>query len=324
MPKKCPVCGSEAKIDDYTQDHLPFFIHKCDCLRCGKYVFTTSTESIFNKLNKNQKLGLSHWIRMQNEIGHEPNFYKDHAKYTESFFLEQQLPSITEQSDNLILYLGKFSKSLSEEQNYSENDLQKITAVVGCHKSNDLIIIFNHLKNIDLIDYYTLGGMTAFIGNSTVSLKISHRIKLTFTGWQKYEELKNGKPESKHNTVESMLGPYPKALGAYKSALDKYEKQIYQRNILDDLRLCLELLLKEILQSKKSLENQKEILGKFMKDKGSAPALRSSFQTLINHFAQYQNDHVKHDDAVNPEEIELVKDQVDSFIKHLIKLSEKE
>jgi hypothetical protein len=233
------------------------------------------------------------------------------------------LPNHAELADNLILYLGNNSEAASQEHKLTKQDILRISAIVGCVNNDDLIFVFEHLKEIGLIAYRSLGGVGVSNGYSTMVTERSYNIKLTFVGWQKYEELKNGKPESKPFSVESMLASYPTALEVYKSALDKYEKHIYQRNVLDDLRLCLELLLKEILQSKKTLENQKEALGKFMKDKGSSPALRGSFQTLINHFAQYQNDHVKHNDAVNPDEIELVKDQVDSFIKHLIKLSEK-
>lgn len=124
-------------------------------------------------------------------------------------------------------------------------------------------------------------------------------------------------------SIECLLFTYSNAFKSYKSALEKLEKRIYERNILDDLRLCLELLLKQILKNDKTLENQKELLGKFLKSKGASISLRNSFQSLLFHFTKYQNDYVKHSDKVNSDEIEWVKDQTESFIKHLILLENK-
>lgn len=55
--------------------------------------------------------------------------------------------------------------------------------------------------------------------------------------------------ETKH-----WLEEYKDSYKLYSSALEKYSKKVYERNILDDLRLSLELLLKHILKNNKSLE----------------------------------------------------------------------
>lgn len=128
---------------------------------------------------------------------------------------------------------------------------------------------------------------------------------------------------SKENSIQSMLSKNPQSLKSYNDSLAKFKKNIFKRNLLDDLRLCLEFLLRDILENDKTLENQKEILGKYLKVKGLSTSLRNTFTTLITHYTKYQNDHVKHDDDVNPEEIELIKEQTESFIKHMIKLRDK-
>ncbi|MCK5760655.1 MAG: hypothetical protein KAH33_05135 [Candidatus Delongbacteria bacterium] len=126
---------------------------------------------------------------------------------------------------------------------------------------------------------------------------------------------------SKESGIQSLLSDYPNVLSLYNSAIEKYSSSLFKRNLLDDFRLCLECLLKDILKNKKTLENQIDILGKYLKDNGTSPALRGTFRSLLNHFIQYQNDNVKHaDDDVNYDEIELIKDQTESFIKYLIKL----
>lgn len=42
------------------------------------------------------------------------------------------------------------------------------------------------------------------------------------------------------------MSQYPRSLKIYNEALVKYDNRIYERNILDDMRLAFELLLKEM------------------------------------------------------------------------------
>jgi hypothetical protein len=50
---------------------------------------------------------------------------------------------------------------------------------------------------------------------------------------------------------------------------------VFLRNVLDDMRLSLELLLKAVLGNDKSLENQIPQLGGFIKEKGLPHAATS-------------------------------------------------
>ncbi len=59
------------------------------------------------------------------------------------------------------------------------------------------------------------------------------------------------------------LVDYPESAGLYQSALNKLNENRNERNILDDLRLSLELLLKSLLNNNKSLENQLNELGTY-------------------------------------------------------------
>ena len=69
------------------------------------------------------------------------------------------------------------------------------------------------------------------------------------------------------------LSDFPAALKLYEEALLKYENKIFLRNLLDDLRLCLEKLLHAILKNSKSLENQIQDLGGFVKERGGSKEL---------------------------------------------------
>ena len=95
----------------------------------------------------------------------------------------------------------------------------------------------------------------------------------------------------------------------FKNALEKYLNKKYERNLIDDLRLSLELLLKEILKkdrvSLKKKEDQKLIL-KELKNKGYREDVRNMIRQLLIYYESYQNEYVKHNDKVNPLEIEFM------------------
>ena len=89
--------------------------------------------------------------------------------------------------------------------------------------------------------------------------------------------------------------------------------------MLDDLRLSLEILLKEILQNNKSLENQLTEIGRYQKERGATSETTNMFRKLIEYFAKYQNNYVKHDDKIPKNEIEFIIDLTTTFMKYLIK-----
>lgn len=122
--------------------------------------------------------------------------------------------------------------------------------------------------------------------------------------------------ETKH-----WLDGYPDSLDLYEKALQKYELQTYERNLLDDLRLALELLLKSLFSNSKSLENQLPLIGQFIKSKNGSNEFANMFSKLLDYYSKYQNNYIKHDDAVIDEEIEFVMEITSSFMKHLVRLN---
>ncbi|WP_419684801.1 hypothetical protein ACN22W_13305 [Burkholderia theae] len=121
--------------------------------------------------------------------------------------------------------------------------------------------------------------------------------------------------ETKH-----WLHGYPEALSLYTQALEKYDHGVFQRNLLDDLRLSLERLLRSIFDNNKSLENQVSLVGEYIKSSGGSPELSNMFVKLLDYYAKYHNSYVKHDDAVIEEEVEFIFEITSSFMKHLVRL----
>lgn len=124
--------------------------------------------------------------------------------------------------------------------------------------------------------------------------------------------------ETKH-----WLSDFPSSLREYESALTKFKGKIFQRNLLDDLRLSLELLLKSIFNNEKSLENQLGDIGTFVQSKGGSKEFSNMFQKLVEYYSKYHNSYVKHNDIVIEEEIEFILELTSSFMKHLVRLSNK-
>lgn len=115
------------------------------------------------------------------------------------------------------------------------------------------------------------------------------------------------------------LKKYNKCLAPWNSALEKYHGGIYERNLLDDMRLALEILLKEILRNDKSLENQISLVGTALKERNVSPEINTLFVKIIDFYSKYQNTYVKHNDAVKSNEIDLIMNQTIILMNFLIK-----
>ena len=117
------------------------------------------------------------------------------------------------------------------------------------------------------------------------------------------------------------LAPFEDALKPYNEAAQKNAEGVYLRNVLDDLRLALELLVCAILSNNKSLENQLAAIGSFIQQRKGSPELANMFAKLLDYYTKYQNTYVKHDDAVIEDEVEFVFELTSVFMKHLVRLS---
>ena len=122
--------------------------------------------------------------------------------------------------------------------------------------------------------------------------------------------------------VLNWLSSYEKAQKQYRQALNDMLKGKYDRQVVDSLRLALELFLKQFLGNDKSLENQTKELGTFLKDKNLSPEISNMFFKLIDCYANYNNSHAKHDDSVDENELDFLLYLTGSFIHFLIKIND--
>ena len=119
------------------------------------------------------------------------------------------------------------------------------------------------------------------------------------------------------------LQDYPESLKAFEQALSIYlggDKPKF-RNLIDNLRVAIEQLLRKVLNNQKSLENQKE-LDSWLEKHGVHKQIRNLYgQMLFNQFATLQNVVAKHGDVeLLPDEIEYLIYLTGTFMRLIIQL----
>jgi hypothetical protein len=126
------------------------------------------------------------------------------------------------------------------------------------------------------------------------------------------------------NRTLQWLSRFPDAAKKFEHALEAYltMEPKKTRNLLDDLRVCLELLLRDILANTKSLENQEKFLLPWLQKNGVHQQVINMYQMLLAKFCSYQNDAVKHGEKWSPIEVEFMIYLTGTFIRLLQQLHE--
>lgn len=122
------------------------------------------------------------------------------------------------------------------------------------------------------------------------------------------------------NTDLEWLSDYPKALTALENALVQSSDSAKQREMLDSLRVSLEDFLRQVLGNRKSLENNKDSLLKWMDEHDTNTETRQMMRQLFQFYCDYQNNHVKHGDGWKPAEVDFILYLTATFIHLLAEL----
>lgn len=126
------------------------------------------------------------------------------------------------------------------------------------------------------------------------------------------------------NELLDWLEDYPEVYKYFNLSLKQYMKKESFRNILDNLRFSLEQLLKSLLKNQKSLENQRENLLRFLKNKNINQEIIDMYNTIISQYTKYQNENVKHNEKLSEGEIEFIIYLTGSFMRFLLTISKEE
>ena len=193
---------------------------------------------------------------------------------------------------------------------------------------NKKTALFENLQKFSPIQQYqVIYELCDRIGtnaNATFEQKnASSQLKLTLLSryYQFANQTTSTNPKSAIVTeIRHWLSEFPSARKIYDEALQKHSNGVFTRNALDDLRLSLEELLRQLLNNDKSLENQISLIGSYIKERIGSVELANMFVKLIDYYSKYQNTYVKHDDAVPTAEVDFILEITSSFMKHLIRI----
>ena len=182
MPDNCPVCQT-ALNDKIPTRNSAFSTYAYDCPRCGKFVFTFGESDLGMMLNygqeKQQMLVLSHNIRKMQKGHSEVELNGDLVKA----ILKKELPSLTEQINNIILWMGQ-SANPGEKVKISE-----VThlSLMGAKNRDGFGFVLQHLKERGLIEGTLVWD----------TLRCEIDAALSFAGWEFYRELERGSFDSR-------------------------------------------------------------------------------------------------------------------------------
>lgn len=170
----CPICKElYAESSPPTGRNIHY-----KCMRCGEFILTKTAGNTLEELLANRLNGrtlLSYSIRKMQ--GNEPPTLDDRT--IEKILTNSSLPSLKEQENNLILYLGDNSRP-GEELGRA---LSILIVVVGSIDSSGLDFMIAHLKKSGLLTYR--------------EIQFNKCLELTMKGWERYEEIRRGNIDSK-------------------------------------------------------------------------------------------------------------------------------
>ncbi len=239
-----------------------------------------------------------------------PNDFVESGKFNQ---LEINLEAISARLSSEIFF---FRKKL-----FTELLIQKVDAKIYELKKK-------HVSKINVInkEVYTKWKSTQIKEIESVQKYI--RSPFTFEDFDQYSNFESFETFKPHQELQQDLvsetyywiSPFPNVTNRFHRAVEIYRSNTDYRDCLDNLRLALELLLREVLGNKKSLENQTSEIGTYQNSLGISKEIKNMFYKTLDYFMKYQNGNVKHNDLVKSiDEVEFVFGLTMIFIRLIIK-----
>lgn len=188
----CWVCGEESL-------ELPVEIdgQRIACPVCGQYdISGTAIAEIIGgePASPEQCAAMSHYIRRRQQGDSFPLITSDQLAEQKKAL---RFPSVVEQSDNIIEWLGNALKSPGDRV---LPNLKKIAAIAGCPDEKSAKMHLSELIKADIVDESVtrleVGG----------GIEIDNGIRLTHSGWLYFQEIEEQRRSSTHAFLATGYG----------------------------------------------------------------------------------------------------------------------
>lgn len=120
--------------------------------------------------------------------------------------------------------------------------------------------------------------------------------------------------------IRDALSSDSKVRKSYNDAIEKIAEGRYSRNSVDDIRVALEIYLKEVLGNNQPLEKQTTDLKQFYRQKKMSGELISMHTQSLNNLCNFFNNHAKHDYNVKSEEVDSAIGYANQIMKSLLNI----
>lgn len=192
MDSACPICKESLQVKDRSHilKSLQIYI---DCFRCGTYIITHSFYddiSQNSKYYKNKKAIAKASFAIQNMQNNENTPAITQTIFED--FLKRTLPSLPEQLNNFVLWIGNTTE-YGEKINVNLTSLLSIVGAINIEALRPLLI---SLEQKQLMDDKSFRTNDEFYRTS----------RLSFRGWEYYEKLKQGEIVSKKAFIAMKYG----------------------------------------------------------------------------------------------------------------------
>lgn len=225
---------------------------------------------------------------------------------------------------SLVFRLVAYPYSRTSTYRFANSELKKVLEVIDIEKSKNNFYLW--LQILELIANSCSSDdehkQIWFVSDIAEALKLSGVNAIicdTGSGYKFYPSSVPFLDKKLIIDVLNWMNQYEKAKEQFEQALHITLKGQDDRQVVDCLRLSLELFLKDYLSNNRSLENQYEVLGKNLADKEVSVEIRNMFVKLLDYYSKYNNEHAKHDNSINSVEIDFLMYLTGSFIRFLVK-----
>jgi hypothetical protein len=243
-------------------------------------------------------------------------------------FIGSDVSHVNYVSSKVFYLLGIPYNYITAYFDYSRSGLYRLLTHENLDLKNDKalfkwLMILECILNIDMQGGYRNISLAYKISESLKTSGINAVLCETADGYLFYPA--NAELLDQKLIVDTLnwLNNYPEAKEQYNTALRTYLKGALSRNVIDSLRLSVELFFKQLFNNDSSLENQLKAIGEYLKGKNVAVEIRNMYVKLLNYFAVYNNQHIKHNDhsdEISSAEVEYLIYTTGAFLRFIMQL----